>query len=613
MNAMNTTPATIKSIAFCDLVISDMNPRDLVNEEGIAQLAENIRKVGLIQNLGGYRSGKGKIEIVAGGRRLRALARLQDDPAFQMVPVNVTSDKAQALIWATSENSQREALHPADEVRDYGNLAKNGTSIPEIALAYGVTEKHVYRRLALADLPTSVLDALKADQLNLSAASAFTLSNEQGRVEEVLTAYLETVERGYGIMSEAQIKRALLPCAVKSDDRRATFVTLDAYVAAGGQTTQDLFADTVHLTDIELLEDMFTKKLADVAQAAKSKMGCAWAEPFDGSHLPWDFIDEMKFARVYREEGVLTDAQSEEYDELDQLRFDADLTKKQITKLDALAAIAKGEFSTSQLCYSGIVVLVDNNGEIEIAEGLVRQQDQATAIEAGVLEASKHKAVNETPKSPISSALATDLGRIVTGSRQNMLLDDPKLTLHLLAFQLCGKSGYQSTFGISTTHVPNDPTTVTGFVLDKRLAPTETDYEGGSFGKLDAAFTKFRKLGDARIMKMLNVALSQKMDLPDDIGIAFDTLTGRKTRDHFTPTVENLFTRLKGPYLCTVWNEVLGLDADHPTATNFAKKKKGEKVEALDSLFNDTKYQTAMGLDEAQLTRIATWLPEGMV
>ena len=159
----------------------------------------------------------------------------------------------------------------------------------------------------------------------------------------------------------------------------------------------------------------------------------------------------------------------------------------------------------------------------------------------------------------------------------------------------------------------NGPTTETGFKLDKRLAPFETDYSASSQDKLSPAFAKFRKLGDARIMKMLNLALAQQLSLPEGLSKTFDQITKRKTRDHFTPNAENLFSRLKGPYLCTIWNEVLGLADDHPTATSFAKLKKGEKVEALDSLFNDTKYQTASGLDDAQLERISDWLPEGMV
>ena len=242
MNAMNNTPAAIEAIPFANLTLSEMNPREIINDASVTVLADNIRKVGLIQNLSGYRTGKGKVEIVAGGRRLRALALLQDDPAFATIPVNVTTDKQLAQIWATSENSQREDLHPADEVRDYGTLAKGGATVPEIALAYGVTEKHVYRRLALADLPASVLDALKADQLGLSAASAFTVCNDNARAEEVLAEYLASVERGYGVMSEVQIKRALLPSTVTADDRRAIYVTVDAYHEAGGQTTQDLFS-----------------------------------------------------------------------------------------------------------------------------------------------------------------------------------------------------------------------------------------------------------------------------------------------------------------------------------------------------------------------------------
>ena len=45
---------------------------------------------------------------------------LQDDPRFQNVQVQIAADEDTAQLWATSENAQRQDLHPADEIRDYG-------------------------------------------------------------------------------------------------------------------------------------------------------------------------------------------------------------------------------------------------------------------------------------------------------------------------------------------------------------------------------------------------------------------------------------------------------------------------------------------------------------
>ena len=68
MNVMTANQTTVESIAFGDLVLSPMNPRSVVSEDSIIALAANLAKVGLIQNLAGYREGNGETEVVAGGR-----------------------------------------------------------------------------------------------------------------------------------------------------------------------------------------------------------------------------------------------------------------------------------------------------------------------------------------------------------------------------------------------------------------------------------------------------------------------------------------------------------------------------------------------------------------
>ena len=105
---IKTIVVTDAQIPFADLYLSDLNPRSIVNDEAIELLAANIRKLGLIQNPAGLRDADGKVAIVAGGRRYRALAMLQDEERFQTVTVRMAPDQATAEFWATSENAQRE-------------------------------------------------------------------------------------------------------------------------------------------------------------------------------------------------------------------------------------------------------------------------------------------------------------------------------------------------------------------------------------------------------------------------------------------------------------------------------------------------------------------------
>ena len=347
MNVMTTNKTTVESIAFASLSLSDLNPRTVVNEDSIVALAANISTVGLIQNLAGYRPDDGNVEIVAGGRRLRALALLQDDPRFQTVSINVTDDEAVARLWATSENSQREALNPADEIRDFGAMAKRGVAVPDIAVAYGVKEKHVYRRLALAHLPSPVLDALQANEISLSNAAAFTVSNDEKMALEVL----ETV-RGEGY-SDHQIKQMIKPDSVRGSDRRVIYVTEAGYDEAGGRKTADLFKEQTFFDDVALLDELFDAKLSEAVETLQTE-GWKWIEAIHDSYLCHYNMGLEKFGRVYAEEGQLSEDEAGRYDALAELANGDVLDAAGEAELAALQAIIDGEYTDEQRAQAGL-------------------------------------------------------------------------------------------------------------------------------------------------------------------------------------------------------------------------------------------------------------------
>ena len=71
-------------------------------------------------------------------------------------------------------------------------------------------------------------------------------------------------------------------------------------------------------------------------------------------------------------------------------------------------------------------------------------------------------------------------------------------------------------------------------------------------------------------------------------------------REVWTPTASNFFGRVGGAYLNDLWRDLLDLSEEHPTATSFAKLKKGEKAAKLEALFSDADTRKALGITEAQ-------------
>lgn len=177
MSIQGKIPSVVASIRLADRHAHALNSRGVIDAAGLVSLAKNIRALRLIQNLAGLRAAEGRVGIVAGGRRLRALEMLRGDPRFETVPVRISPDVETARLWASTQYHLREALHPADEIREYAALAERITT-PEIAIAFGVSDAQVKRCLKRAALPAAVLDALRANEISLAAAACFTICED---------------------------------------------------------------------------------------------------------------------------------------------------------------------------------------------------------------------------------------------------------------------------------------------------------------------------------------------------------------------------------------------------------------------------------------------------
>jgi len=611
--------ATSARFPLAKLVLSPLNPRQNVPEAEVVELAESIWTAGLIQSIAGMADDKGGAEIVAGGRRLRALQHLAEKhpnlasthPELANPLVMLAPDVETAQTWATAENISRKDLSPADEIRAYGKMEKAGAPVSGIARAFAVTESRVYQRLALANLPAPVLDALEAKEISLGEAKAFTLSNDEKLTLEVL----EPARKGR--LSEFQIKNMLKPDAVNATDRRAKFVGLEAYKDAGGRVSADLFADKILLDDEAILDQCFADKLAQTARTIRQENGWKWADVVDDTNFGGYQIDQMKCARIYAEQGVLTEEQAERYDELAELANGEVLDEPGQKELADLQAIIDGAYSDVQKDCAGVVLNVTHAGDLCVTEGLVKPEDKEAAVAAGVLKASQHQttATAQTTNKPrMSQALVDDLARVVTGARQHAVVNNPDLILALLAFQVSGGSEYGNPIGLSENTVPNWPTTeANGYALDDRLT-TPAEWSGDAFNRDFAKeFRAFRKKGADHVQAELIRHLAALLSGGDKtLKALIDKEVKTDIRAVWTPTFDNFFSRIAGPYLNEIWNTLLGLKKTQPQATSFEALKVGEKRKKLDALFNDPATRDAMNLSKAALKRIDTWLPEGM-
>ena len=606
----HATDATIIYASLDQLYLHELNPRQEVAQEAIEALAESIKTCGLLQNLGGLQDETGKIGIVAGGRRLRALAYLSEsDPAQETVksiPVLLAKDSAQAEVWANAENTARADLDPADEIRAYGRMAKSQASADDIAKAFGVTVAHVKGRLKLAHLPDAALDALKAKTINLTVAQKLTTADDEKLILEVL----QLIADGR-ITHTNQIDGVLHPKAVKATDRRAVFVGAEAYEAAGGKISRDLFSDDVFFEDRDVLDEVFSERLGAAAETVAREEGWAWVMPHEEAYLSWNFMEEHKFERVYPVEGVLSDDLAERYDELADLAEGDVLNEAGQAELEKLQAILDGDFTEDQKAVAGCVVHVGQDGQLQITGGLVRPEDKKAAIVAGILATSHHGSSEKAPRNPYSQKLRDDLDAIKLAAMQNAMLDQPELLLDLLAFQLSGMTGFRDVLGITTGQPSNAPSCADGFTVDKRLSKPDAAPSDRWDVDLKKVFATFKKKGkkhrDAELTRLLAKLLTGG---DAEFSGFLEQKSGAAIRKVWTPTADNLFKRVSGPMMEGIYCALLDLSPTDERAKAFAKMKKGEKAEALEDLFSDPTKQKLHGVTEAQKARIDAWVPD---
>ena len=183
----------------------------------------------------------GMFEIPAGGRRFQALSLLVKQKRLaKTAPIPcIVRDAASDILPeddSLAENMQRVALHPLDQFRAFQALREKGQGEEAIAAAFFVTPQIVKQRLKLASVAPALLNVYAEDGMTLEQLMAFTVNPDHARQVQVW----EAVKNSWNKEPYA-IRRMLTETSVRASDRRAVFVGLEAYEAAGGAVLRDLF------------------------------------------------------------------------------------------------------------------------------------------------------------------------------------------------------------------------------------------------------------------------------------------------------------------------------------------------------------------------------------
>lgn len=605
---MSHPAETTAMVPLSDLYIHPLNTRTEPPPADIEALAESIVDLGLLQNLAGYLDPTTpadmawKTGIVAGGRRLRALQLLATrdgrDPAKVTVPVKITADVATARLWASAENTARQALHPADEIRAYGRMASQGADPNRIARAFAVTEIHVRRRLKLASLPAPAIQSLREGKISLDQAAALTTARD----EPALLAELQRVETSHWGTGPEDIRARLRGDAVKGTDRRAKWIGLDAYREAGGEVQEDLFTEQTRLLDDKLLDALFRTRLTAEAENYRQSTGWKWVEPWFESSAP--FERSYKMQRIDRTPVDLPDADLDELTDLqDRAEQDA-LTDAEFARMNELETRAAGDYSDEDRATSGVWLYLNHQGELaEYGPYRHPEDDPASATaedgdgDAGAVQVESRA---------LPANLIDDLKRIRLAALQLKAGESSELMLDLLAWQLSGDlRTYAAALQISTTPAPIAPEKPEGTTLPARLA--DRDPLGGKDSPDAAGFAAFRALGKKHRNDVIARALARLLPT-NDLAPALAAMLRPAVREIWTPTKSGYLSRLPGSLLDQIWCDLVP-DGRAPDHASFRGLKKADKANLLHQLFEGPDLREALGLSRDQNARIDAWLP----
>lgn len=464
---------TLREIPLNKLVPSTANVRKTGASAGIEELAASIAAHGLLQNLSvrpvldGENAETGKFEVVAGARRFAAmklLAKQKKVPKTAAVPciVQETSDPTEIGL---AENFYQLPMHPADQYEAFAKLHDGqGMTADDIAARFGLTAAVVRQQLKLGAVSPALLQVYRDGGMNLEQLMAFTITDDHVAQERVWSELSWNKGRD-------MIRHLLTQGQVPANDRRAVFVGIEAYEAAGGVVVRDLF-DEAHggfFADTVLLDRLVLEKL-DAAAHAVTAEGWRWMAV--APEFNYGLSAGMR--RVYPNPLLLSDegqarldALEAEYEALS-VQHDGETATPEIEaefdRLEAEIDALRGReaYQPDDIGRAGAIVSLGHDGTVRIERGFVRPEDEPVVEQSadvgepaategmervsGEIEPEAAELEELETATALSDKLVEDLTYHRTAALQDRLAGNPDIALaaivHALAVRTFYGAGY---------------------------------------------------------------------------------------------------------------------------------------------------------------------------
>ena len=247
--------------AISDLTRNPYQPRQNFKEEKLEELANSIRKNGIIQPIAvrPSKSNSSKYEIVAGERRWLAAQRA----GLHEIPITILDlSDVESLEVAIVENIQRDDLNPIEEARGYKRLNEEFKYDHEsISKLMSKSRSHISNTLRLLTLPSDVIAMLEEGTLSSGQARPLIgISNASSIAEEIVSKNYSARKVEYLTRSKKGNKNKNIdPNILKVQEKIQKILGLKININNKKNNSGKIIIEYNDLDQFELISDLLTK------------------------------------------------------------------------------------------------------------------------------------------------------------------------------------------------------------------------------------------------------------------------------------------------------------------------------------------------------------------
>jgi len=226
----------LKEESYTELEVDELRPSPLqprmrFDEKGIEELAQSIRKAGVLQPIIVIPEGE-QFRILIGERRWRAAQKA----GLRKIPVLIRNiPKEQQLEVSLVENLQREELNPIEIARAYERLTEElGYTQEEVGEKVGKDRASVANFLRLLKLPSEIQESIQDGKISMGHAKIL-LSVEDSKAQ--LDLVKRIVQKGLSVRATenlvAKFNKQLSPSRKRNPDPNLEAVQEELLKALG--------------------------------------------------------------------------------------------------------------------------------------------------------------------------------------------------------------------------------------------------------------------------------------------------------------------------------------------------------------------------------------------